>query len=1067
MAIELATAYVSLVPETSKIEAGLKQAFNNAGKQADVAGKDMGSRLAKTASKALKDGWRPDQDIMAGIPNTKLDRIGARMGQVIGKGVVAGLKAQQLGKDFGHSFAQGAGSIGLGNVISGWRNDLKGQSNKLGYLAGKGISAGLQAGMVGATAIVGTALKTGFDRLVALDTAQNKLRAILRTQGNPKDFERINKAVQAAVDQTPFSLDQAFGTAVQAIGAGAKDIERFMQNVSDAAGFAGTDLDRMGLIFNQVLAKGKLTGEETMQLMEAGLPARSWIQESYNLTAEQFDKMQQDGEITLEMLQKSVERFAPGMAKQLGNTLQGSIDNMQTALARTGANLLSAIFGGPTGDATEGLKSAVQRITEMLNNLNTWIVANKDKIRDFFEGAKNAAAKVVEVLGNIANLLREHPGLIATAVAAFAAFKTIQGLSAVVTALTGINTALGLMPGKANAAIGPIGALVTALGALSFARSQMEWGNGDPVSAIPTPSDFDLSRRTPAEILLGPFAGTAVDDLLRGPDGGGNMSSGSSMVPGSGNAAESILGGMAGVSGGNVTGGGLGGVIGTAGRGYFNSRAAAARLGRMSDDAILAQVPSGRYDDGAVSDLTQGLADCSSAVEDLVNIMDGRPTAGREMTTFNAAEWLTSRGFRPGTAPGALNVGFTNAGTPHMEATLPGGTNFNWGNNADAARGGRTNSAGAFSPNLTQRYYRYDQGGILPPGMTLVENATGENELVLNPEQQQSLTDQGIDPASLLHGSAAGAPPGPPNAAPASPEGQPNYGMDFVRSLGFVPASAGNTGVAGTSSLAGFIDMGASVVGGLIDTGVNLGNMAVSAAIGAAAASGSFGSAAAAAPAAQMAASYGLQLLGNQGKTIANYWFGLAGIGADALMEQLSPFGMPRWLGYDYTNFAPQLGIQQAALSTIEKMGSDAIQRSFPQPGAAPTGAPMDSAAAPAAAMMPMPMPEAPPPSPEAGVNTAPSGPSPSPPTPLPIPNMLGLFDQGGMLPPGGMGINLTNRPEPVLTPQQWEAITAASSSPQQGAPLVQNLYAQDMQDAIRQLEKVKRRDMMQYAGRP
>jgi hypothetical protein len=79
---------------------------------------------------------------------------------------------------------------------------------------------------------------------------------------------------------------------------------------------------------------------------------------------------------------------------------------------------------------------------------------------------------------------------------------------------------------------------------------------------------------------------------------------------------------------------------------------------------------------------------------------------------------------------------------------------------------------------------------------------------------------------------------------------------------------------------------------------------------------------------------------------------------------------------------------------------------------------------------------------------------------------MLGLFDEGGMLQPGGMGINMTNRPEPVLTPQQWEAITASSSAPSQGAPLVQNLYAQDMQDAIRQLDKVKRRDMMQYAGR-
>ena len=82
------------------------------------------------------------------------------------------------------------------------------------------------------------------------------------------------------------------------------------------------------------------------------------------------------------------------------------------------------------------------------------------------------------------------------------------------------------------------------------------------------------------------------------------------------------------------------------------------------------------------------------------------------------------------------------------------------------------------------------------------------------------------------------------------------------------------------------------------------------------------------------------------------------------------------------------------------------------------------------------------------------------------IPNLMG-YDQGGMLPPGGMGINMTSRPEPVLTPQQWDAIAATSSAPAQGAPLVQNLYAQDMQDAIRQLEKVKRRDMMQYSGRP
>lgn len=38
-------------------------------------------------------------------------------------------------------------------------------------------------------------------------------------------------------------------------------------------------------------------------------------------------------------------------------------------------------------------------------------------------------------------------------------------------------------------------------------------------------------------------------------------------------------------------------------------------------------------------------------------------------------------------------------------------------------------------------------------------------------------------------------------------------------------------------------------------------------------------------------------------------------------------------------------------------------------------------------------------------------------------------FDNGGMLPPGGMGINLTNKPEPVLTGEQWAQIQTSMQS--------------------------------------
>jgi hypothetical protein len=38
-------------------------------------------------------------------------------------------------------------------------------------------------------------------------------------------------------------------------------------------------------------------------------------------------------------------------------------------------------------------------------------------------------------------------------------------------------------------------------------------------------------------------------------------------------------------------------------------------------------------------------------------------------------------------------------------------------------------------------------------------------------------------------------------------------------------------------------------------------------------------------------------------------------------------------------------------------------------------------------------------------------------------------FDQGGMLPPGGVGVNMTNKPEPVLTPDQWTQVQGAMQS--------------------------------------
>ncbi|QGJ91841.1 tape measure protein [Mycobacterium phage Traaww1] len=132
--------------------------------------------------------------------------------------------------------------------------------------------------------------------------------------------------------------------------------------------------------------------------------------------------------------------------------------------------------------------------------------------------------------------------------------------------------------------------------------------------------------------------------------------------------------------------------------------------GYPGDDALLSRVPAGKYTQEQRGDLTQGLADCSSAVEDLVNIMDGRPTGGANMWTGNADQWLTEHGFVKGMGgPGDFRVGFNSS---HMQATLPGGTPFNWGSDAAAARRG-IGGTGADDPAFTSHYYR-PAGGTIP-----------------------------------------------------------------------------------------------------------------------------------------------------------------------------------------------------------------------------------------------------------------------------------------------------------------------------------------------------------------
>lgn len=226
--------------------------------------------------------------------------------------------------------------------------------------------------------------------------------------------------------------------------------------------------------------------------------------------------------------------------------------------------------------------------------------------------------------------------------------------------------------------------------------------------------------------------------------------------------------------------------------------------GYGGDATLLAGVPAGRYD--ASGDLMKGLGDCSSAVEDLVNIMDGQPTAGRAMSTANAPEWLTQHGFVPTNVPmpGTFQVGFNPA---HMQATLPGGTNFNWGSDAAAqARG--VGGTGAWDPAFTQHYYRPAgpwAGGPAGPGGSALGAGAGTVPVFVTNMPGGGFGPVPGAPAAPGAGGGGGAPGG---AAPPAPgAGGKQVGPD--------PGPGGHwrTNVDGSQTA---IDAGGNATGGYI-----------------------------------------------------------------------------------------------------------------------------------------------------------------------------------------------------------------------------------------------------------
>ena len=238
---------------------------------------------------------------------------------------------------------------GMGRGIE---KELAGVGSRAGSSKGNGLGGKLWKGLKVGAGVAGAAIggvlagsvAKGFQRLSAIEQAEAKLTGLGHSA---EEVEKIMDSALAAVKGTAYGMGDAASIAATMVAAGiepGEELENTLRLVADSATIAGRDITDVGLIWSQVASKGKLQGQDAMQLMEAGIPIWQLIGKEMGVTAEEAQELGSKGEVSFDIFRRAMEEGVGGAALESGKTVQGAFANMGAAMGRFGAAILKDLY---------------------------------------------------------------------------------------------------------------------------------------------------------------------------------------------------------------------------------------------------------------------------------------------------------------------------------------------------------------------------------------------------------------------------------------------------------------------------------------------------------------------------------------------------------------------------------------------------------------------------------------------------------------------------------------------------------------------------------------------------
>lgn len=280
--------------------------------------------------------------------------------------------------------------------------------------------------------VAGYAGKKLFDVLIGTnkdyEQALTSFEVIL---GSADKADKLMSDLEKFASVTPFNTEdvQKASTMLLGYGVEAENLLDIMGRLGDLSQGSAEKLDRVSLAYGQMLAKGKVTGEEMRQLIEAQVPLLQGLADYLGKSTAEVQDMVSKGAVGINDLNGAIVKMTSEGGKFF-NMMEKQSETMSGKLATLEDNI--SIIGRNIGEETfQALKGELEEVISSLDRMS-----EDGSLDEFAQNIGEDIASVITFIANLIKFLYEIKDVLIAGAGAWLTYKAAIGTLTVIQSVT-------------------------------------------------------------------------------------------------------------------------------------------------------------------------------------------------------------------------------------------------------------------------------------------------------------------------------------------------------------------------------------------------------------------------------------------------------------------------------------------------------------------------------------------------------------------------------------------------------------------------------------------------------